>query len=172
MRRFAVLTLLLVAVVVAEIAVFALAARFIGVLWTLLLVAVTSLAGAVALRRVGVRAWRRFRAAVAAGRAPGVEATDGVLGLTGAVLLLVPGLLTDVVGALLVLPPTRRLARLGAQRVAEHHLPSGLVGELFGPRTVRLRRRDTTAAAQSHRHHGDGGSDEPPPPVIEGEIVD
>lgn len=42
-------------------------------------------------------------------RAPGPRAVDGLLAFLGAVLLVVPGFLTDVLGAVLLLPPTRAL---------------------------------------------------------------
>ncbi len=62
------------------------------------------------------RAWRAFRADLAEGRPPGNTATEGLLVLVGGIFMLVPGFVSDVIGALLIAPPTRRLARVGVLR--------------------------------------------------------
>ena len=53
---------------------------------------------------------------------PTVEVADGAMILLAGALLLTPGFLTDVVGILLLLPPTRALARRLAPRIAERCL--------------------------------------------------
>src|SRR5436305_5124936 len=63
------------------------------------------------VRSQGRAVLRDFSAAIAAGRPPAREALDGVLVFVGGALLIVPGFLTDVVGALLLAPPTRALIR-------------------------------------------------------------
>lgn len=99
----------IVVLLVAEVAVIALVASWIGLGWTLLILIGTSLVGGVLVRREGVRAWGSFRTAVAAGRPPGREALDGVLVLLGGLLVLLPGFLGDLLGLLCLLPPTRRV---------------------------------------------------------------
>lgn len=85
---------------------------------TLLLLLLDSIIGAVLVRREGVRAWRRFREALSAGRIPDDEILQGALLLFGGALLLTPGFVTDVFGLALVLPITRTpLARLIRLRV-------------------------------------------------------
>jgi len=83
----------------------------IGVLPTLALLLAMSLLGATLLRQQGRDAWRRFNAALAERRFPGREVADGLLITIGGALLLTPGFLTDGVGLLLLLPPTRAIAR-------------------------------------------------------------
>lgn len=157
---FAVRAVLLVLVTgAAEIVLFIVAARWIGVAWTLGLALAVSVFGAWLLRREGVRGWRRFRAALAEHRPPGVEVSDGLVGLAAAVLLVVPGFLTGVVGLLLLLPPVRALARASIRRGAERRIPSTAAGDLFGPRRVR-----TQAPTQA--------APDPGASVLEGEIVD
>ncbi|MFU8874728.1 FxsA family protein [Micromonospora sp. SL4-19] len=160
--------LLLLAVL--ELTVFVLVGRGVGFGAALLLVFAASLLGLVLLRREGMRAWRGFRAAAESGQPPGQRVTDGLVGLAGALLLALPGLITGAVGLLLLVPPVRRLARAGAQRVAERQVSSMVAGDLFGPRRVRVYR----------------GAPEPPPPpqqppqqpaaepgqAIEGEIIE
>ncbi len=50
------------------------------------------------------------------GGCPAREVVDGALVLVGGALLIVPGFITDVLGLLLLLPPTRWLAGIGIQR--------------------------------------------------------
>ncbi|SCF10562.1 UPF0716 protein FxsA [Micromonospora viridifaciens] len=156
--------LLLLAVL--ELTVFVLVGRGIGFGAALLLVFAASLLGLVLLRREGMRAWRSFRAAAQSGQPPGQGVTDGLVGLAGALLLALPGLITGAAGLLLLVPPVRRLARAGAQRAAERRVSSVVAGDLFGPRRVRVHR----------------GAPQPPPAApqqpaaepgaIEGEIVE
>lgn len=153
----------LVVTAVLEIAVLVLVAHWIGPFWTILLVLATSVLGGWLLRREGVRAWRRFRDAARAGREPGAEVSGGVVGLLGAVLLVLPGFLTDLAGLVLLAPPVRHLAGRRAQAFAERQLSPALAGDLFGPRRVRIRRATPPEAATVP-----GEAGEP----IEGEIVE
>ncbi|ASW55080.1 FxsA family protein [Plantactinospora sp. KBS50] len=136
--RFLPLALLIAAVV--EIAVFVLLGHLIGYGWTLLLVLAASVAGLFLLRREGLRAWRSFRAAAAAGQPPGRQITEGLVGLAAGLLLAAPGLVSGLLGVLLVVPAVRRGARLVVQRGAERRVSSMLAGEMFGPRRVRVYR--------------------------------
>jgi UPF0716 protein FxsA len=161
---------LLLATAALEIIVFVLVARLTGFGWAFLLVLLLSMAGLLLLRREGMRAWRRFRTTTEAGAPPGRQATDGVVGLAGAVLLAVPGLLTGLVGLLLVLPPGRPIARRGLTAWAERRLPAAAASDLFGPRRVRVRR------GRPYPGPGSVRPQEPTRPApggaIEGEIVE
>jgi UPF0716 protein FxsA len=92
-----------------EIAAVVAVASWIGIGWTLLLLLGLSLLGLVLLKHEGTRAWRSFSAAVAEGRPPGREALNGMLVLLGAVLVVLPGFVTDVLALACLLPVTRRL---------------------------------------------------------------
>lgn len=96
---------------IAEIFVAIEAARAIGVIETILLLILGWPLGIWAIRAQGAAAWRRLTVTLAERRAPGRELLDGALVLIGGLLLLVPGFLTDVVGLVLLLPPTRALMR-------------------------------------------------------------
>jgi len=102
----------------AELFVIVKVAEAIGFLWMLLLLVVSWPIGSRIIRHEGRAALRRLRDALAAGRAPTNEVLDGALVLVGGLLLLVPGFITDTVGLLLLLPPTRALAR---RAVARNH---------------------------------------------------
>jgi UPF0716 protein FxsA len=150
-----------VATAVAELVVFVVVGRWLGWGWAVLLVLGASLAGALLLRRESTGAWRKLREVVRAGRPPGGQVIDGLVGLVGALLLAVPGLVTGVVGALLLVPPVRRLVGRQAERRAERRLPSAAAGDLFGPRRVRVYR------GEPRREEPAGG----PGPAIEGEVI-
>jgi UPF0716 protein FxsA len=129
--------LALIAVPVAEVLAFLAVARAIGWLVAVVLLLGTSLFGWWLLRLQGRAALERLSRAVAEHRAPGVAAIDGALGFLGCGLLVVPGFLTDALGALLVLRPTRTLARRWIARRYEGRLMRFLAG--FGRFAARDR---------------------------------
>jgi len=87
----------------------------IGFLWVLLLLIVSWPVGWRLIRYEGRLALFRLRDALIAGQAPTAAVVDSALVLVGAVLLLVPGFITDTIGVLLLLP-TRALARRAVLR--------------------------------------------------------
>ncbi|WP_432968033.1 FxsA family protein [Dactylosporangium sp. CA-233914] len=153
--------------VIAEITVFVLVARAIGWGWAVLIGLATMAVGFMLVKREGVRAWRRFRAALAEGRPAGGEVSDGLAGLIGALLLIVPGFLTDVAGLLLLAPPVRAFAGRRVRRVAERRISPAAAGDLFGPRIVRAERTANPAPPAA-------AGDQPgvPGEIVEGEIID
>jgi UPF0716 protein FxsA len=117
--------LLLIAWPVAELFVAIKVGEAIGVLVTVLLLIVSWPLGLWLMRAEGRAAWRRLAAAVSAGRSPGREVVDGALVLLGGVLLIVPGFITDAVGLLMLLPPTRSLARSAIMRNLQSRIVVG-----------------------------------------------
>jgi UPF0716 protein FxsA len=105
------LIVLFIVVPIAELYVIIKVGELIGVLPTLILLLADALAGSWLLKHQGRGAWRRFNEALAAGRFPGREVVDGALIIVGGTLLLTPGFISDVVGAFLLVPPTRALVR-------------------------------------------------------------
>jgi UPF0716 protein FxsA len=83
----------------------------IGAVWTILLLAADSVLGSVLLRAQGRSVWRRFNDALAGGRMPHREVMDGVLIIFGGAFLITPGFITDIVGLILLIPPTRTIVR-------------------------------------------------------------
>jgi len=105
------LVLLFVVVPIAELYVIIQVGQEIGALPTIAILVADSLLGSMLLRSQGRGVWRRFNEGIAAGRPPAREVLDGVLVIFGGALLLTPGFLTDVLGILLLLPPTRAVVR-------------------------------------------------------------
>lgn len=111
------LALLAVGVVALEVAVIVLVASYLG-WWTLALMLATSAAGGLLVRREWARSWRALRDALAAGTSAQRELGDAAAVLAGGLLVLLPGFVTDVVGVLAVLGPTRPLVRRIVRAVA------------------------------------------------------
>jgi UPF0716 protein FxsA len=139
-----------------ELTVAILVGRRIGATATLTLLIIASACGLAVLRHAGARAVHALATASASGTtrhgetshgdtsldqtALG-EAGDATWALAGGLLLLVPGFVTGGAGALLVLPPTRRVLRpllgRGAGRLAVRLLGAPLRGRVPGTRVVQ-----------------------------------
>jgi UPF0716 protein FxsA len=139
-RRLALIVLGLLLVGAAELTLLVFVAHRLGILVTVLLVFATSLLGGWLLRREGSRAWRALRVAASDGRPVGPEVSAGAVGLLSALLLVIPGFLTDLAGLALRVPPLRRVAATGVRGLAERRFSPALATDLFGPRRVRVRR--------------------------------
>lgn len=92
-----------------EIALFIVIGQAIGVVPTLLGVLLTGLIGALVLRWQGVATLREMQFRMQRGEMPARQVGDAMLIGLGGLLLLLPGYFTDLIGILLLLPPTREL---------------------------------------------------------------
>ncbi|HET6570568.1 MAG TPA: FxsA family protein [Solirubrobacterales bacterium] len=125
---------LFIAVPILELYVIVKVGGLIGILPTLVLLFAMSLLGATLLRHQGRGAWQRFNRALGERRFPGREVADGLMITIGGVLLLTPGFITDAVGLLLLMPPTRAIARRVLQAwVARRFLVVGIGGMRGAP---------------------------------------
>src|SRR5437763_15231979 len=111
------LLLVFIALPIAELYVIIQVGEAIGALPTIAILVADSIVGSLLLRTQGRGAWRRFRAALAEGRVPGREVLDGALVIFGGAFLITPGFITDALGVVLLLPPTRALVRRALVRV-------------------------------------------------------
>ena len=108
--------------VVVELAVVVAVTSTIGFGWTVVALLATwlvgvSLAGSQVRRHI-----RRLQSGLTAATAQGA-ATDSVLVALGTVLVVIPGLASSVLGALLLLPPTRAAARPLVTAIAARRVP-------------------------------------------------
>lgn len=103
--------LVLVGVPVLEVFVFIEVGHAVGWLLAVVMLLGTSVLGVWLVRVQRRSAVERVSRAVSERRAPARAAIDGALGVLGAALLAVPGFVTDALGVLLILPPTRALTR-------------------------------------------------------------
>jgi len=105
------LILIFIVVPIAELAVIIQVGGQIGVWWTIAILIADSIIGSLLMRSQGRASWRRFNVTLQSGRPPAREALDGVLVIFGGALLLTPGFITDFLGLILLIPPTRALVR-------------------------------------------------------------
>jgi UPF0716 protein FxsA len=136
----------LLAVPLAELWVILESAEQIGLGSTLGLLLVISIAGASLLRRQGMAAWNRLQTTVERGEVPSRELVDGALILLGGALLLTPGFLTDAIGLVLLIPPTRSVVkgltrRLLARWVGRRFEVSVSRGRAYPGEVTNARRR-------------------------------
>jgi UPF0716 protein FxsA len=96
--------------VIAEAAAFFGLAYLIGFAYTLMVFIGTSFLGVALVQYVGAKSFRAARDYLNSGGDPSRELPNGYA-LAGAVCLIVPGFVTDLIGLLLLFPPTRLLFR-------------------------------------------------------------
>ena len=106
-----VLLILFVVVPIVEIWVIVQVGEAIGVIPTIVLLLADAALGTWLFRHEGRKAWSALRDAVNQHRVPSREVADGGLVLLGGAFLITPGFVTDVVGVLCLLPPTRAVLR-------------------------------------------------------------
>lgn len=102
--RSLLIPLVILGLPLAEIAGFVVVGREIGLLMTLLLVLASAFLGVILLRVQGFAVVRRMQDAARSGSDPGREVLGGALLFVAAILLVVPGFVSDVLGLLLFLP--------------------------------------------------------------------
>jgi UPF0716 protein FxsA len=112
------LLLIFIVLPIAEIYVIIKVGEAIGVLPTIALLILDAFLGVALWRSQGRAAWRRFNQALAEGRVPAREVFDGAMVILGGAFLLTPGFITDVIGFLLLIPPTRAAFRGVVGRMA------------------------------------------------------
>lgn len=110
------LLLLFTVVPLVELVLLIQLGRVVGLAATLALVLATGVLGASLARWQGLATLRRVQAEMAEGRVPAGALVDGLLILLAGAVLLTPGLLTDAVGFLLLIPPSRAAVRRALTR--------------------------------------------------------
>lgn len=106
--------------------------RLIGFPATIGLIIATGIAGSYLARREGLNTWRRLNERLNSGDLPGKELIDGVIILVAGALLVTPGVLTDVIGFMGLLPPTRALIRRLLMRRFKSKMEEGSLQLQFG----------------------------------------
>jgi len=104
---FVKLSILFITIPICEIFIFLQAGEIIGLWPTILTVVLTGLAGAYLARTQGFDLLQRIGKSMDAGELPANELVDGVFILSGGLLLLTPGFLTDLLGFICLAPISR-----------------------------------------------------------------
>jgi UPF0716 protein FxsA len=169
LRAVFLLFLLFILVPIAELYVIIQVGGAIGVGPTIAILILDGFLGAFLLRQQGRAAWVRFNRALAENRLPHKEVLDGVLIIFGGALLLTPGFLTDIVGLIFLIPPTRAGVRALMARIVKGRLTMGPRAATWGYGQVRRRgaRRGPAPGGPSPngpgRPGGPAGPGGPPP---------
>ena len=127
----------LIGVTILEIFVVIKVADAIGRLPTIGLMVLDAAIGTWLLRSQGRAVWRRFQVEIASGRVPGREVLDAALVAAGGAFLITPGFVTDVVGALLLIPPTRAFVRRRIVRRLQRSASAAIIGRVSTPGRTR-----------------------------------
>jgi len=103
---------------------------------TIVIVLLTGMVGAALARAQGWHAMFRIQNEMRAGKMPAQAVGDGVLILVAGVLLITPGVITDIVGLSLLLPPVRFGVRKGLQLWLAKHVKveTNVFSQSSGPR--------------------------------------
>ena len=117
-----IILLALVLVPLAEIATFIWVGGWIGALPTIALVAGLAIFGLWLLRHQGLGTLRKAQEAMDRGQMPVEQVTDGAFIVLAGLLMVTPGLLTDALGLLLLVPAIRRALGRVLTRWARTHM--------------------------------------------------
>ncbi len=122
------LLLLFIAVPVVELVLLIEIGQRVGTLATIGLIMGTGIVGASLARQQGISTLARLRKDLDDGRLPAEPLVDGVLILVAAALLVTPGVLTDLIGFLCLVPACRRLLKRSLKRRFERAVREGTGG--------------------------------------------
>jgi UPF0716 protein FxsA len=106
--------------------------RTLGPVPTIGLVLLTGALGAWFARLEGLRVIRRWQEAMARQQLPKDGVIDGLLIFVGGILLITPGILTDIAGLSMVMPPTRRVIAGVVRGWFERQIATGRV-QVYSP---------------------------------------
>ncbi|MFC3040094.1 FxsA family protein [Virgibacillus xinjiangensis] len=124
MRYLAILLLIISAL---EIGVFLWIGGLVGPWWVVLLIILTGILGMALAKKQGADVWDKARLAMNNGQAPTEYLIDGICIFTGAIFLLTPGFITDILGFLLVIPFTRGLFRSKIRNYLRSRMGKGTI---------------------------------------------
>ena len=124
---FPYLLLLFVVLPVVELALLLRISQFLQLSGTLLLVVLTGIVGVGLARWQGLQILGKIQRDLGEGRMPAPYLIDGLLILFAGAVLITPGLLTDAIGFLLLIPVTRGLLKQQIRLWLERKLRDGTV---------------------------------------------
>ena len=122
------LALLFVLTPLVELAILVYLGTLIGALYTILIVVATGILGAFMARNQGLATLSRIRGSIERGIIPSNEIFDGALILVGGLLLLTPGIITDIIGFALLVPQIRRITGKWLRSLIRRRIERGEIG--------------------------------------------
>lgn len=103
------LLLLFIIIPLVELLLLIEISQFVGLLPTIFLIVITGIVGASLARSQGFKVLGKIKSSLRNNTLPADHLVDGLLILVGGVLLLTPGLLTDIIGFSFIIPASRKL---------------------------------------------------------------
>ena len=98
-----------------------------GALTTIVIIIGTGILGAYLAKQQGFQVWLKIQGEIGQGKFPANELLDGLLLLIAGVVLLTPGLLTDLMGFIIPFPVTRQHIREWVKKKLSDMIQSGKV---------------------------------------------
>jgi UPF0716 protein FxsA len=120
-----------------------------------LLLVAAFVAGAVVIKRAGGRAFRNLDATLRQGGVPSGRRGGNGLTMLAGLLLMIPGMISDAAGLLLLIPPVQRLVSRRVERTVDR----------------RLRRAGAGPLGDAFRWARTGGPGGPGGKVVPGEVI-
>lgn len=124
---FTILLAIFIFVPILELAILIELGKHLGLLGTLGLIVLTGAVGAALAKMEGLRLIMDIQNEMRFGRIPAPKLVDGVIILIAGVMLITPGLLTDVAGFLLLIPSFRDIIRKAAREVIRKRIDKGVI---------------------------------------------
>lgn len=121
------LILLFTVLPMVELALLIAVGREIGIANTMAIVVITGILGALLARSQGLSTLGRIQSSLRRGIMPANEIINGFMILAGGLLLITPGLITDAVGFLTLIPQTRSVIKSVLVKKMKRALDSGNV---------------------------------------------
>ncbi|MDD3839899.1 MAG: FxsA family protein [Clostridia bacterium] len=124
---FAKLLLLFTIIPIVELVLLINLGERIGTLYTVLIIVITGLLGVFLAKSQGLIVIRRIKDELCYGNMPEKQLLDGLLVLVGGILLVTPGIITDITGFLCILPRSRDFIRKLLIKKLRHMFSDGTI---------------------------------------------
>ena len=164
---FLLLAFLFLVVPIIELYVIVQVSSSIGVLETIGLLIAISVVGAWLVRHEGTSVMRKVQSQLRQGEMPTKQLVDGALILFAGALMLTPGFVTDALGVLLLVPPSRIAIRgvLMRQFRRRATIVTNVGGFPFGAPYVDVDGTESSSRREQVDLTRDEDRTEPPPPL-------
>lgn len=171
------LVLLFTIVPIVELYLLLLLGSLLGFWPTLGIVIGTAFLGSFLSKREGLRVWRDYQRAMSEMRMPEEGIISGLLVLVGAVLLITPGVLTDLTGLLLMIPAVRRVVARFVEKRLRASFETGsseafFVETVMGPSGAVRRRVHVRSGSSARGPAPVAAAPAEPSAALEGDVVD
>jgi len=157
------LLLLFIVTPLVELWLLMLVSEQLGATTTISLVLLTGFVGASLARRQGLQTWRAIERETQQGKLPAATLVDALMIFMAGLLLITPGILTDIVGFSLLVPPIRASLRhhlREAFRIRASVQIHGFGPDMNRPDTLHSQHRDEEVIDVEYERHAEKQSED------------